>query len=514
MNKKIVIVAGIVAILCPAIANAQFKDGAPVEENPSPTVLTLEDALTIALSENVSVKVADMEIQRYQYAKRGAYAALFPQINATGSYQRTIKKQIMYMDSGGSEEEGSSGMSSMFSSILDPIDYYLTEIIKGTGLVIPPYIPATIEPSESTASEGIAVGRWNAFNGGVTASMPIINFQLWEGVRNAGNACELAVEAARSSRMEMVTKVKQSYYSVLMAKETFNVYKSVYENAVQNFDNTEKRYRVNKASELEYARAKANVANAVPNVYNAESAIILALWQLKAVMGVELDTDIDVAGTLEDYAGEMVEDLIYGENANLDHNTTMRQLAIQAEQLSSAIRSATFANLPTISVNFSYSMNAMTNDFHFSEFKWTPYSFVGLSLSVPIFTGLRNYNSLKQAKVQKNELDLKKIDTERQLKIAIRQSLNTMQTNVKSYYSAKEAVEMAQKAYNISEQSYNVGKSTLTDLNDAQLVLTQSKMSEYQAIFSFLNAKAALEQIIGHDFLDEEDNVNFENYNR
>ena len=61
-------------------------------------VLTLEDALKIALSENVSVKVADKEVERVKYARKGTYASLFPQIDGSASYQRTIKKQVMYMD--------------------------------------------------------------------------------------------------------------------------------------------------------------------------------------------------------------------------------------------------------------------------------------------------------------------------------------------------------------------------------------------------------------------------------
>ena len=61
-------------------------------------VLSLEDCLKIALSENISVKVADQEITRNEYAKKGSYAALFPQVSLSGSYQRTIKKQVMYMD--------------------------------------------------------------------------------------------------------------------------------------------------------------------------------------------------------------------------------------------------------------------------------------------------------------------------------------------------------------------------------------------------------------------------------
>ena len=60
---------------------------------PQPTVITLEQAIEIALSENISVKVADQEIARTQYAKRGTYASLFPQIDGSASYKRTIKRQ-------------------------------------------------------------------------------------------------------------------------------------------------------------------------------------------------------------------------------------------------------------------------------------------------------------------------------------------------------------------------------------------------------------------------------------
>ena len=462
----------------------------------------MEDALRIALSENVTVKVADMEIQRTEYARRGTYASLFPQINATGSYQRTIKKQIMYMggDDSGSGSSG-GGMASMFTGIMAPINYYIQEIIKGTGLVIPPYVPPTTdETTTSSANEGIAVGRWNTFNGGISAGMPLINATLWESIRNAGTGCELAVEKARASRMDMIAQVKQAYYGVLLAREAFNVYKEVYENAVNNFDRTEKRYSVKKASELEYVRAKANVAQAVPNVYNGESAVILALWQLKAVMGIDLDRNIDVTGSLSDYVGDMVAAVAEGENASLDYNTTMRQLGLQAEQLASAIRMQTYANLPTLSVNFSYSMNAMTNDFNFSEYRWTPYSFVGLSLNIPIFSGGQRSYGITQSKIQAQELAIQRENAERQLQIAIRQSLGTMETAVKSHESALDALESAQKAYDIAAKSYEVGRSTLTDLDAAQLALTQAQLSASQAIYNYLVAKAGLESTIGADY--------------
>ena len=75
---------------------------------------------------------------------------------------------------------------------------------------------------------------------------------------------------------------------------------------------------------------------------------------------------------------------------------------------------------------------------------------------------------------------------------------------MKSYTSSEEAVELARKAYDISQKSYNVGKSTLTDLHDAELVLTQARLASSQAIFNFVNAKASLEQVLGKDFITTE----------
>ena len=489
-------------------AQAQYRNDTIPKESPKDTskvVLTLDDALRIALSENVAVKVADKEIQRTEYAKKGTYASLFPQINASGAYQRTIKKQMMYMDSdSGSDDEG--GGLGMLSSLL-PYIVRINELSENAGME-----PVKIDSGESGSnSGGFAVGRWNTYNYGVSASMPIVNAQLWESIKISGQGVDLAVEKARSSRLDMVTQVKQAYYAVLLAKEAFNVYKDVYENAVDNFGQTEKRYNAQKASELEYTRAKSTVAAAIPNVYNAESSVILALWQLKAVMGVDLDRNIDVSGSLEDFSKEMFRDINENGDPSLEYNTTMRQLAIQAEQLASTVRMQKYAYLPTLAANFSYSMIAMTNDFKFSEYQWSPYSYVGVSLSIPIFSGGKRYNDVRQTKVQAAQLDLQRIETERQLKIAIRQYLNTMETNMNSFNSATEAVALAQKAYDIAAKSYKVGKSTITELNDAQLTLTQASLAQSQAVYNFVVAKSNLEQTLGYDFIDEKGEVDLEN---
>ena len=99
-------------------------------------------------------------------------------------------------------------------------------------------------------------------------------------------------------------------------------------------------------------------------------------------------------------------------------------------------------------------------------------------------------------------MKLQTVNTERQLKIAIRQSLNTMETNMKTYYASKDAIATAQKAYDIVEKSYQVGRSTLLEVNDAQLSLTQAQLGASQAVYNFLTAKAQLEQTLGQDFVE------------
>ncbi|MBP5795623.1 MAG: TolC family protein [Bacteroidales bacterium] len=452
------------------------------QTTPDPVVLTLDDALVIALSENIAVKVADKEITRAQYALKGTYASLFPQVDGSGSYQRTIKKQVMYMDFDMSSMMGGGGASG------------------GDGETP---TPAPSQDSGRPAGGGIEVGRWNTFSTGIQAAMPLVNAQLWKSIKISGEDVELAVEKARASRLDMITQVKQAFYAVQLAKEAYKVYEEVYDNAVENFHQTEMRYNVQKASELDYTRAKTAVANAIPNLYDAENNITMTLWQLKAVMGLDLDMDIDVAGELQDNAVQMFRDIHENEDASLENNTTMKQLEIQAEQLADAIKMQQFASLPTLSLAFAYSVNAMTNDFNFREYRWSPYSYVGLSLSIPIFAGGRRLNSVRQSKVQYEELKLQALNTERQLKIAIRQCLNQMETSMKSYDAAKEAEEAARKAYGIATQSFNLGRSTLTDLNDAQLALTQAQLGVSQAVYSFVLAKASLEQTLGKDFSKE-----------
>ena len=406
--------------------------------------LTLDQALEIALAESNTIKIADMTVEKSGYARKGSYAALYPNVSMNGSYQRTLLKQVMVMDMGG-------------------------------------------QPME------IKVGRDNNINTSASASIPLVNAQLWESLKLSALDVEMAVEQARSSKVSKISQVKQAFYGVLLAKESLEVMTRVYENAQANYEKTLQRYQVGKASELEKLRAQVNVMNAEPNVSSCENAVLLATWQLKAVMGLDLATEIETVGEIEDYTNELLTPYVSEED--ISNNSSLTQLDIQNRMLESTIRMQKKQYLPTLAANVNYNYSAMGDE----ELRWFPSSTAAVSLSIPIFDGFQKHFNIKQSKINKDMLDLQKEDTERQIKIAIRNYNDKIVLCVKNYTAATSTVEIAQKSYEISEKMYEVGKTTLVELNDAQLALQQAQLTQAQAVYDYMVARAALDELIGKE---------------
>lgn len=410
-----------------------------------PLRVTLDQALEIAMTESNTIKIADMTVEKTGYAKKGSYASLYPNVNASGSFQRTLKKQVMVMDMGGTPME-------------------------------------------------IKVGSDNNVNAGVSAAMPLVNAQLWQSLKLSGLDVEMAIEQARSSKVAMAKQVKQAFYGVLLAKESLNVMTEVYDNAQKNYDKTLQRYNVGKASEVERLRAQVSLMNAEPNVTSSENAVLLSTWQLKALMGIDLETEIEVIGSLDDYTDNML--MPYQSEDDISNNSSLMQLAIQDRMLASTIKMQQFQYLPTLSVSIGYNYIAMGNSF---DMNWNPYSVAALSLSFPIFDGFSKHYSILQTKKTKDMLSLQREDAERNIRIAIRNYNDQIAVSVKNYTAANSTVEIAQKSYEISEKMYELGKTTLVELNDAQLALQQAQLTQAQAIYNFMVAKASLDELLGKE---------------
>lgn len=444
--KKVTLMMTLLALVCvgtsPVVAQQQGIEPRTVAAQNGPLMLTLDQALSIALEENPTVRIADQTIEVKKYAKRGTYAALWPEISASATYQRYVKKQMFHFQ-----------------------------------------------------GKTIEVGTTNNASGGIQAAMPLVNFQLWKSLKLSAMDVELAVEQARSSRIDMVEQVSKTFYQVLMAKDAYNVYKRVYDNAVENHKIVEKKYNVGAVSEYDFIRSQVTVSNAEPNVLNAENSIVLALWQLKALLGMDLALDIDCAGSLADYESVMTE--IYKANKDLTNNSTLRQLDIQERMLNQTLKVQRAANMPSLALTANYTYTALDETLKIQHYRWNPYSVVGLSLNVPIFAGGKRRADINQAKLNLNNLELQRENVERQLMTALMQYESNMQTNLKEYYASSQNISQAKRGYDIAVKRYEIGGGTLVDVDNSQLAYTQAELSRSTAIFNYLVNRVSIDKILG-----------------
>jgi outer membrane protein TolC len=470
-----------------------FQAGASLNAQ-QPVKLTLDKALEIAMSDNPTVKVADEEIVRKQYAHKGSYAALFPQISASADYSRTLKKQVMYMD-------GAFDMGSMLTPIIEPI-------IKGaeqTFADVPGYVPGTFAdnvskntppPVQSSGNEGIEIGRDNNWSAGFSARMPLINVALWKSLNISAMDVELAIEQARSSKIDMTNQVKKSYYAVMLASDSYRVFKDSYDHAMDNYNDIKNKFDQGLVAEYDLIRANVSVRNIEPNLLQAENAVTLSKWQLKALLGMDLDLSIECEGQLTDFQENLYGDYL-SIQTTLDGNSTLRQLELQSGILNRTLAMQKADFLPTLSLSGAYQWSAMNNDFKFKEYLWNPYSVVQLSVAWPLFTGGSRLYKMRQTQVGIHQLQLQRNDVERSLQLAVKQYEDNMASCIKRFNAAQKGVEQADKGYAIARKRYDTGAGTLLEMNDAELALTQAKLNFHQAIYDYMVSKSELDKLLG-----------------
>ena len=194
---------------------------------------------------------------------------------------------------------------------------------------------------------------------------------------------------------------------------------------MENYLDIKHKFEQGTVAEYDLIRANVTVKNSEPNMLQAENALVLAKWQLKALLGMDLDINIECEGQLIDFEKDLFGDFL-STDTTLANNTDLKQIDLQAKQLEKTLTMQKFDYLPTLSLTGLYQWTAMNNDFKFKDYMWNPYSMVGLSLSIPIFSGGSKFYKIKQTRNSIEQLSLQREDTQRNLQLAIKQYIDNM----------------------------------------------------------------------------------------
>ena len=408
--------------------------------------LSLDDCIRIALNENPTIKVAEMEITKVDYSKKEVLGQLLPTVTFSGSYQRTLAKQTMYMDT----EQGTAKFR---------------------------------------------VGRDNAWNTGFNASMPLVMPTLWKSIKLSDTQILQNVEAARSSRLSLVNQVKNAYYALLLAVDSKKVIEENHATAKMNAEIFSNKFKLGTASEYDVLRANVAVTNLEPSILEADNSINQCLLQLKVLMGMDVRANVAPGLTLKQYKDEM---LRYAPiDTTLAMNSDLRKVDIQTEYLKKALDVQKAAWYPTLTGSVNYMWNSMSNGNPFQNFQWSGYSTAGLTLSFPLFTGGQRYYKQKQAEVSLREMKWQRENLERSLGMQVKTQLDHIDKSLVQISSNEGGVRQAEKAKDIMQKSFKIGAASFIQLRDTEDALMSARLAYYQAIYDYLVAQSNLELVLG-----------------
>lgn len=447
----VVTAAGEAMAAVPAETASQ-RDTAPTAAAPAaPTAGTLrlsrQECIDIALQTSPTVRVADMEVKRMDYSKKETLAAVFPQINFSTNYQRSIELQTVRMDMGGQ-------------------------------------------------SQSFKMGSDNSWNMGFSASMPLISPTLWKAIQISDTQILANLESARASRLNLVDNINKAYYALLLAVASRAVIQQNYDIAVFNAGIFEKQFEAGTASEYDVLRSSVQVKNVEPELLQADIALKQCKLQLKVLMGISTDADIEPTVTLAEMQQEMY-GYPLGADTSLSDNTQLRSLDIQKKMLDQTVTMRKFSWIPTLGVTYNLAWMSLSNGSPFKGQEFNPYSNVGFSLSVPIFSGGSKLYSLRQAQVQRRELDLQRENLVNTLNMQVELAIDNINREARQIEASAEGMRQAGKAYEIMQKSFEIGAASYLDLRDSELANTTSQLSYYQAIYNYLVSYSELDLLLG-----------------
>ena len=415
----------IIAVAMVSGAQAQTDSTA----NQGPLILTLDSAKAYAVEHSKTMRTADMNIKKAEWARWQSISNMLLNVDASLSY------------------------TTMFGYVMN---------LGGFSI-----------PSNDVGTLGI------------TASAAV-NGQMITSVQLSKMAIEMQRLSQQGNENEVKAAATTSYLSVLIAQESKKTIEESRANLEKSYNNIQQLARVGMAEQTDADQLKVqlmvldnNLRAADRNVQVAKNALILAL-------GAPPQTEVELTESL-DYFFENEE--ITEPEGNLENGITMQQLDMNVKLAQKQHTLTRWAYGPTLSVAYSYS--GRTYFGKDAGMKQAPHSLT-FSLKVPIFSSGNRYAQCKQKKIDVDIAETQREQTFEQLELQEIQLKYNLSNALETYNSSKESLELYQKIFKNSLQKFNVGTISSNDLITVNNNLLNAQGTYIQSLYSVMNAQTEL----------------------
>jgi len=398
--------------------------------------VNLQEAINIALSDNLQILIEKEKVREAEKGMQEAFAGYLPTVDLKGNYTHLGEVPVMSLPPPlGQFPMGEQDTTSFTLSLAQPLY---------TG------------------------GRLNLAN-----HQAKLNYHR-------------AKEQLQHTQNEVIFRVKESFYLVILAKKNVEITEKALQKAKAHLKVVQSFYKSGRASRFDLLRAKVEVANIMPDLIKAKNSLNLAKERLANLLSLP-SSSLKVEGKLKFEPLNLTLDEAIERAISM--RSDLKALRTQRDMARTSLQIAKVRNSPSLSLVGNYE-HSSTGD------GWDDTWNVSLVLSLPLF------DAKNRAFVEQKEFGLE------QVRLAVRQLEDTVKLEVKKAFlemqAAKEAIfaqeqniQQAKEALSIAEARYKSGTITQLEVLDAQLALTRARLGYTTALYDYNVAKAALIKAMG-----------------
>jgi len=400
-------------------------------------VLTLEEAQQYAVDNNRTLQNASLDIKKAQAAKWQAIASMLPQVKGTIDYSNMLGFKMNF---------------------------------NGMSIAMPPY-----------ATTGIQTAL--AFNGVMVVATQV-----------AGISQKMADITLRQTEMEIKDQVKKLYASALVSENTGALMEESLASLKKLYEISVNSVKAGVAEQTDADQLQVQVATMENNVEYLKRALQVVYNTLRMTLCLPENTPITLVDNLDSFVDLTSAGKLLSQEFDLNRNYDYQLLEQATDLAKKQVSMSSLANTPTLSVYHQYS-----NKQYFSDEKtmnMTPPNIIGATLSIPIFTSLKNSAAHKEAKIAYEKQLNTLADTELGLKLQHSQYVYNLSSAIDKYMTQKQSVDVAKRVFDNIGKKYEFGVASAMELTNSSTSLLNAQSAYVEALLQVVNAQIELEELL------------------
>jgi outer membrane protein len=407
---------------------------------------TVQQAVEYAKQNNASVKNALLNIQVQEQTNRGITAAALPTVSASGG-------------------------------ITDYIDIP-TSLIPGQffGQPAGTFIPVQFGT------------KYNA-NGGFQLQQLLFDGQVFVGLQARRTSMAFQKKNAEVTEEAIKINIYKIYYQLVVSKSQIDLLDANIARLEKLKHDANELYKNGFAEKLDVDKVDVQLSNLQTEKQKALNSIEIGYLGLKTLMGMPVkDTLVLTDKITED---QIKEGVLTDTTYQYTNRTEYQYLSLAKRLNEYNIKRYQLSYLPTLALSGIYSKQAQrsTFDIFAKDGNWFTTSYVGLNLSVPIFSGFSKDAKVKQSKIELQQTENNLNNLKLSIDNDVRQALLSFNSAVKTMDFQKKNMQLAENVYNQTKKKYEVGTGSNTEINAAQTDLVTAQTNYINAMYSAIIAK-------------------------